>query len=241
MLTCFLALVITFSAISQDIIEKNYFDSNEKLGGDIIIKKSTIMVEGTKTYKIFEIESPDNGNYYLNLWMMGCELENFGSGKFLEYELTINNEKQEDNLKPAKSNWHNAPFCNSKSKEKKLVKIKKGLNQIIFSCDAPESPNIEFLRLSKAKARSEISGATYNQFFSQIENKEQERIKNPVIKKDSLTTKLKSGVILPNPEGNYYHHIGISFRYTFYNAFSFNSGQQVFFSTVAPSGYEHVL
>ncbi len=80
---------------------------------------------------------------------MGCELGNFGSGKFLEYDLTVNNEKQEDKLTPEKNNWHNVAFKDGVSKEKKSIKLKMGLNQIIFSCDAPGIPEIEFIRLSK--------------------------------------------------------------------------------------------
>lgn len=232
---------IVFNSISQEVVEKSYFDTKNELGGDVVIKKSTIKVEGSVSYKIFEIESSDNGNYYLNAWLMGGELDNFGSGKFLEYDVTINHEKQADKLKPLKSNWHNVSFSDSKSQEKKLVQLKKGINLIIFSCNAPEIPDIEFIRLSKDKTKTEISESSYNQFVDQIKTEIQERIKNPKAKKDSLSSMHKSGVVLSNPEGNYYHHIGITFRYTTYKTYSFNSGQQVFFSTYASDGYEHVL
>ena len=200
--TVILALFVVLNAISQEIIEKNFFNTQKELGGDVTVLKSIIKVEGSKSYKIFEIESPDNGSYYLNTWMMGGELENFGSGKFLEYDLTVNTEEQSEKFIPLKSNWHNAPFSDSKSKEKKLVQLKKGLNQIIFSCDVPETPEIEFVRLSKDKSKAEISEKNYIQFIDNIKSEIQERIKNPIIKKDSLTTDLRSGVVLSNPEGN---------------------------------------
>ncbi len=240
-LTGLLSLLITFNGISQEILEKNYFDSEKKLGGDITLKSSAIKVEGCKTYKIFEFESPDNGNYYLNIWLMGGELESFGSGKFTEYDLSVNNEKQVEKLRSEKNNWHNVGYKDDKSKEKKSVKLKKGLNQIVFSCDAPEIPTIEFIKLTKEKYKSEISENTYNQFVADIKTKVQDRVKNPQQNIDSLGYTLKSGVILSNPKGNYDHHIGINFRYTTYKTFSFNSGQQVFFSTYAPDGYYHVL
>lgn len=240
-LTGLISFLITFSGISQEIFEKNYFDSEKKLGGDITLKSSVVKVEGSKTYKIFEFESPDNGNYYLNVWLVGGELESFGSGKFTEYELSVNNEKQTEKLKSEKNNWHNVGYKDGKSKEKKSVKLKEGLNQIIFSCDAPEIPEIEFIRLSKDKNKSEISEDSYNQFVAEIKNEVQDRIKNPKPKKDSLAFLLKSGVVLSNPSGNYYNHIGVTFRYTTYKTYSFSSGQQVFFSTHASDGYEHVL
>jgi len=200
-----------------------------------------VKVDGSIIYKTFEVESPDNGNYYLNAWVRGAERDNFGSGKFYEYELIVNDEQQADKFKPEKSSWHNAAYKGSKVKEKKTVKLKQGLNSIVFSCSSPEIPDVDFIRLSKDKDRAEISENCYSQFISQIKAEEQERISNPVVRRDTLTAATKSGVVYPNPAGNYYHHIDISFRYTTYKTFSFNSGQQVFFATVAPGGYQHVL
>ncbi len=173
--------------------------------------------------------------------MMGSELENFGSGKLLEYDLVVNNEEQTEKFKPIKRDWHNAPFIDSKSKEKKFVLLKKGLNQIIFSCDIPETPEIEFVRLSKDKLKAEISENSYNLFINQIKTDIQDRINNPIVKKDTLTSALRSGVVLSNPEGNYYHHIGITFKYTTWRLYYFRSGSQVFITTNASDGYEHVL
>ncbi|MFV0589871.1 MAG: hypothetical protein ACK5M7_00665 [Draconibacterium sp.] len=241
LLTGILTFFVIFNGISQEVSEKSYFDSDKKLGGDITLKSSVIKTEGTKTYKIFEFESPDNGNYFLNVWLMGGERGSFGSGAFTEYELTVNNEKQDLKLKPDRNNWHNVGYKDGKTKEKKAVKLKAGLNQVAFSCDAPEIPDIEFIRLSKDKNRSEISESRYNTFISEIRDEVTKRIKTPVAKKDSSVQELKSGVVLSNPEGNYYHHMGINFRYTTYKVFSFSAGQQVFFSTNATDGYDHVL
>lgn len=157
MLTLLIAFFFGFSCFAQELIEKSFFDSNKELGSDVIIKKSTIKVEGTKSFKIFEIEAPDNGYYYMNAWVSGAELEKFGSGKFVEYDLVVNDEKQIDKFKPAKSNWQNASYIDFKTKEKKTVKLNKGLNQIIFSCMAPIIPDVDFINLSQDKAKSEIS------------------------------------------------------------------------------------
>jgi len=39
-LICFLSMFITFNGNSQEIIEKDYSDSDKKLGGDVILNKS---------------------------------------------------------------------------------------------------------------------------------------------------------------------------------------------------------
>lgn len=240
-LICFLSMFITFSGNSQEIIEKNYSNSDKKLGGDVILNNSIIKIDGSKTYKIFEFESPDDGDYYLNTWLMGCELENFGSGKFLEYDVTVNNEKQEDKLKPEKNNWHNVAFKDGQSKEKEQVKLIKGLNQIIFSCNAPAIPEIEFIKLSKDKDKSEISESNYNLFVDEIKKEIQERIKNPTVERDTLVTMSKGAdALLDNPGGNYYYHLGATYKYTYYTSVYFSAGQQVFFTTHSDN-FPHVL
>jgi len=182
-----------------------------------------------------------DGDYYLNTWLMGCELGNFGSGKFLEYDLTVNNEKQEDKLTPEKNNWHNVAFKDGVSKEKKSIKLKMGLNQIIFSCDVPEIPEIEFIRLSKDIDKSEISESNYNLFVDEIKKEIQERIINPTVKRDTLVSMSKGAyALLDNPGGNYYYHLGATYKYTYYTSVYFSAGQKVFFTTHSEN-FPHVL
>lgn len=196
---CFLSLALilffTTTAKSQDFLEKQFCDSDKKLGGDVEIIKSIITIEGSKCHKIFEIESPDYGNYYLNAWIMGAELVNFGSGIFIEYDLTVNNEKLPQKMKPRKSNWHNASYVDEVSKEKKTVILIIGLNQIIFTCDLPQIPEIEFIRLSKDKDKSEISEVAYNEFIDDLKKQQEDRINPPKnYNSDSIQSSLKSSL-----------------------------------------------
>jgi hypothetical protein len=238
-LTLLIAFFLGFSCFAQDLIEKSFFDSNKELGSDVIIKKSTIKVEGTKSFKIFEIESPAGGNYYMNAWVSGAELEKFGSGKFIEFELTVNREKYAENFKPFNSNWHNAAYSDPETKEKKTVKLIKGLNEIVFSCIAPAIPDIDFISLSQDKEKSEIPDTKYMQFVNQTEQEMIGRITMPINIPDSLN-KLKNGTVLNNPSGNYDHYIEATFKYTYYTYASFTAGQQVFIATNA-SNFQHVL
>ena len=65
------------------------------------------------------------------------------------------------------------------------------------------------------------------------------RMSNPIDITDSLR-KLKNGIVLPNPEGNFNHHLGATFMYTYYTTASFTSGQQIFITTNA-NNFQHVL
>ncbi|MBN1599141.1 MAG: hypothetical protein JW894_12680 [Bacteroidales bacterium] len=140
-------VIAVITGYSQSEINMNYFESHKDLGGEVKLVNSVIKEEGEITYQIFNILSYDNGNYYLNAWIMGVELDSEGSGKFLEYDYYVNDVKQEEKLVPEESNWHNAAIRDVNGKEKKSFKLKKGMNQIAFSCPSPEVPEIEFIRL----------------------------------------------------------------------------------------------
>ena len=230
-------LMLSLFSFTQEIAEKQFFDKNKDLGGDVIIKKSSVKIDGDITYRIFQIESPEEGNYYFNAWLMAAKSNN---GSFIDYDIEINGTKVNGKFKPEKSNWQNIELKDTELRAKE-VKLHNGINTIAFIAKAPEIPEVEFIRLSTEKVKADISDKNYKEYIEQIKDEIKEREKNPKPKKDSLTLMLKSGVVLPNPEGNYYQHIGLNFRYTTYKIYAFNSGQQVFFSTYASDNYEHVL
>lgn len=245
LLTIVVLLIASFNIYSQDVIEKKY-EYQTEIGEGIILKNSTIKVDGEKTYKIFEFELPSAGNYYLNAWIMGGELENFGSGKYIEYDLFINDQKQVEKIQPEKSNWHIAALKNNTTKSVNTIKINKGSNKIVFSCNAPDIPEVEFIRLSSSLGKMSLaSDNEYDKFIADIKNDVDYRKANPteVQSKDSLSVKspMLKNVVLPNPEGNYFHHLDVTFKYTTYKLVSFSAGQQIFISTYSPDKFEHVL
>jgi hypothetical protein len=217
---------ILINSFAQDI-EKKYHDSEYNLEQDVIIKRSVIKKNNNKIFKIFEIESPYNGNYYLNVWTMGGELDSIGSGRYVEYDLIVNNGKKKDKLKPLKNNWHNITYIEKTSKKEKQIKLKKGINRIEFSCEAPEIPEIEFIRLSKNIKKSRISSRNYDDFIKSIK-------KSVIITKKSNkniainnSVSNQKNLYLPNPEGDYMHHIEIDYNYTWYKLLWINAGEQI--------------
>jgi hypothetical protein len=64
-----LSLFVSSSVFAQDI-EKRYFENNPTLGGDVVIKSASVQVIGDETSKTFEIESVEDGAYYLDAWIM---------------------------------------------------------------------------------------------------------------------------------------------------------------------------
>lgn len=228
----FSALLLFICSYGQNNSDNKYFNNNKELGGDVIIKNSTVKIVDNLTYRIFEIESPEDGNFYLSAWLMAAKTDK----GYLNYDLQVNNEKQKNKIRPTKSNWQTVEL---KNKEAKLetVKLKKGINNISFVALAPEIPEVEFIRLTKSKDKVIISDEKYKNFINSIKEEIKERANNPVI----ITTDRDTSNKISNPGGNYYYHLNVTFKYTTYKSFYFYSGQQVFFTTYASDKYKHVL
>jgi hypothetical protein len=225
--------LIFFIGVSYGQNEKAYFEKNKKLGGDIVILKASVNTEGNNSYRVFEIEVPEDGEYYLNSWFMPS---NDQSG-IKSYNIIINGEESSNKLKPKKDGWQTVGFKNKTGKLEKIT-LKAGVNTISFKGDLPEIPDVEFIRLSKDKKNANISEDAYNGYISAIKEENKKREIHPVIVPDSVNLK---SYTLPNPEGNYLHHMDVSYRYTTYKYAYFSSGQSVSVQTQSIGTYVHVL
>ncbi|MBN1598678.1 MAG: hypothetical protein JW894_10315 [Bacteroidales bacterium] len=227
-------VIAVITGYSQSEINLNYFESHKELGGEIKLVNSVIKEEGGITYQIFNILSYDNGNYYVNAWVMGIELDSEGSGKFLEYDYYVNEVKQEEKLVPGKSNWHNATIRDVNEKEKKSFKLKKGMNRIAFSCPSPEVPEIEFIRLSKKPSDSEIAEDNYLRF---IENNRQHGTeeKGEVVDEEDIhatNINIKDGGDT-EPPMDYLYVSNVNFKYTYFRYFNLDAGDYISINSVA--------
>jgi hypothetical protein len=61
--------LFVFSSVFAQNNEKRYFENNPALGGDVIIKSASVRVVSDEIFKTFEIESVEDGAYYLDAWM----------------------------------------------------------------------------------------------------------------------------------------------------------------------------
>jgi hypothetical protein len=242
---CLLFCLILFGSIAPKVggqlyAVKSYSNETTSLGGDAFIKESHIMIDGKNTYRVFEVEVPEEGDYHLNAWLMAAETKD----GYLPYDILVNGEKSYNRILPERCNWQSIGIVDAKRRAG-TVRLKKGTNTIAISAVAPEIAEVEFIRLSKDPRRARILDTNYRAFIEEIEREVQEASARGVAftsMEDSLSTvEAKSGQGLANPAGNYHHRMNVSIRYTTYKTYSFNAGQQVFFTTYAPSGYQHVL
>ncbi|MCE5331247.1 MAG: hypothetical protein LLF95_03790, partial [Bacteroidales bacterium] len=219
-------------------VDTTTVNSSEKseLAIDGLVKKSTVSVEGNYAYRTFEVEIAEAGEYFLSAWLMGVQTKD---GDYVPYDLIINGVKQIAKMAPTRSNWQSVELKNEKSVNI-TVKLTGGLNKVVFISKLPDVADVEFVKFSKDANSVKLDDSKYLNYVK--EARVNMELNKELIGKDSITEpKIQKVFQLSNPGGNYTHYMDVTFSYTTYKTYYFSAGQQVFFTTYAPSGYEHVL
>ena len=115
---------VCLSGFAQ-IIEKRYFEENPELGGDVLIKSSSFNVENDEIHKTFEVESFDDGAYYLDAWIIAP----FTDEGYSEYKVAVNGILSGFTLKPRTDGWHSLAMTDVK-KSAATINLKRGINSI---------------------------------------------------------------------------------------------------------------
>ncbi|MCL1932573.1 MAG: hypothetical protein FWF53_01990 [Candidatus Azobacteroides sp.] len=98
------------SGFAQDMTEKRFFEDNPKLGGDVVIKSSSVKVENDEIHKIFEIESLGEGAYYMDAWIAAP----FTKDGYPEYQVAVNGVLTGFTFKPQTDGWHSLALTDAK-------------------------------------------------------------------------------------------------------------------------------
>ena len=152
------------SGLAQDM-EKRFFENNPEMGGDVVIKSSSVKIEKNEISKTFEIESPEEGAYYLDAWIMAP----FTKEGYPEYKVAVNGILSEFTFKPQINDWQSLALTDAK-KSAAAVRLKKGVNSIAVIGKGPEIPNVEFIKLSSNLNRAGISDSNYRKFVESIKS-----------------------------------------------------------------------
>jgi hypothetical protein len=160
-----LSLFVYTSVFSQDLIEKRHFENHPELGGDVLIKSSSVKVEKDEIFKTFEIESSEEGAYYMDAWIVAP----FTKEGYPEYKVAINDVLSEFTFKPQRDGWQSLPLTNVK-KSVVAVNLKKGKNNISIIGKKPEVPSIEFIKLSSNIRKTGISDTKYKEFVESLKS-----------------------------------------------------------------------
>jgi len=64
-----LTLFVCFSGFAQEL-SKRTIENGSELGGDVMLTSSSSVLMGENTLKIFELECPVEGSYFMDAWVM---------------------------------------------------------------------------------------------------------------------------------------------------------------------------
>ena len=219
LLTSVLCFFICLQGSAQGV-EKRYFENNPDLGGDVAIKSSSAKVENNKVFKTFEIESLEDGVYYVDAWMM-APLTKEG---YPEYAVAVNGVLTGFTFKPQTDGWQGLALTDAK-KSVAAVKIKKGINEISVIGKGPEIPHVEFIKLSSNFGKTGISDSNYKKFVESIKSNTFNEIyysNQPAISSGRGT----NGEI-------YDYCLDLHVPYSTYMFFHFSAGENVNISTMS--------
>lgn len=229
--------MFTFFIVNAQI-DTVQISSGTDVATNRMLRKSTISVDGNYAYRTFVVEVAETGEYFLSAWLLGAQSK---TGDYVPYEVMVNGVKLITKINPTRSNWQSVELKNEKGINIP-VKLISGHNKIAFVSKLPDVADVEFVKVDKEPMKIKLDDSKYFSFINELKIR-MEQNKN-IQKKDSIPPSHTSPLRvfqLPNPEGNYEHRMDVSFAYTTYKTYSFSAGQQVFITTYAPSGYEHVL
>jgi len=143
--------------------ERAFTDEMATLGGDVKLIKESVEVAGEKIHKIFEVESMQDGQYFLDTWINIPTVKE----KYVEYQIAVNGVLLESTFKPQRGSWQGLALTDAK-RSAAMVKLRKGLNKIAVIGDAPLVPTVEFVKLSLNPAKAGISDEKYQAFFEKV-------------------------------------------------------------------------
>lgn len=111
LLLIFSSLFYTLNLCATKLLNENYLSKYRNLGGDIIIKSSSVDSYDDNVAITFEIEAPVSGEYYINFWMFPAYDKN---GEYISYDISINEKLIDAKLIPSQSDWHSATLVDNK-------------------------------------------------------------------------------------------------------------------------------
>jgi len=144
--------------------EKQFNDQSKSLGGECVLIKSVLSVDGDVSQKTFEIDVPVEGEYYLSAWLMNTEITRKNKG----LKLFIDNQKNKaGNLNPQEEGWQSSKLKDDANSKAEKLKLTMGKHLLTFCSVLPEVPSIEFIRLSTKEADTELLSTEWTNFIEE--------------------------------------------------------------------------
>ena len=163
----FFISIATITAQISTSPETEKFFQDRQLGYECNLINSRLSIEGQIASKTFSIEIPEDGNYYLSAWVMGTN-NNKGLNSI---DVKFDDQKiYTAKLNLLKNGWQSANLISIENNKIKNTYLPKGIHQIAFCSIVPESPAVDFIRLSRNEEGTVISEKRYQAYIDSLSN-----------------------------------------------------------------------
>ena len=212
---------------------------------DLIFEKPKIIVDGESNCLEFNVEIENEGDYYISFWLSSAEMGTIRSENFVSYNLLVNGNLFNDRIIVEESGWHECFFRKEESKEPIKIHLNEGANTIIIEAKNPIIPEVSSVILNNTfkKGISNIS-MNYESFINKIWDNISLSTRKSSFNRSVSNTINNIGTILPNPCGNYYHHMDVDIKYTTVKWYRLEAGDSVSFASYCvdeDSSFEYVM
>lgn len=227
----FLLLAGAMPSNAQAIEESNHFKKHFELGGDVIITDLSNETVGNESHAVFNITAPSAGDYYMNFWLLPAKYED---NTYTIFKVLVNGSNV-GNIIPDKGNWQSIGLP-----ENKMVALQKGENTIALVTTVPEIPQVEFVRLSKASHKAQISSAAFDSYLAKAKNREMGISTLSVEEEDTgIEPELEEAVAALSASPEFRLFTNVPIKYSIRTSYQFTAGQDIFITT--NSATKHVL
>jgi len=182
---------------------------------DITLKPSDNYFLDGNCYIIFTFESSEELDAYAQFWLQPSK---YSDDSYTVYTVLVNG-CYAGNITPQKGNWQNISIDGNV-----LLKFKKGLNTISVFTAAPETPDIELVRISCYEQKAQVESVEYDRF---LEKAIATDFEDCYIEDQSISDNdaLMLGTL------NMYLYTNVPLKYTFHKSVRFTAGQQIFITS----------
>lgn len=208
---------LSFQTICAQEISKNVISATCTLP----IKGISESTNGVYNFKNFEVETPDDGSYYVNFWLLPAK---YADDNYTSFYVYVNNVFA-GTINPSFGNWQSAGMDSNDA-----LDLQKGLNVISIATKAPESPDVETIKVAKNNTDVVFQSDAYNEYLDAAMAGND----NEIFEVDNEMTTLSTNSV---NAAEIAFFTNVPLRYSFYKTFSFTENQEIFITSSSVTGH----
>lgn len=216
LLSVLCGMFLTF--VNDNVSAQNETNTVLASNNVLSVKGMSLTANDVENFKNFEIEANEAGSYNAQFWVLPAKYDN---GSFTKFNVYVN-DVFAGAITPQKGNWQSLPLDGGKA-----LKLNRGDNVVSISTNAPETPNVESIRVSKNANAATFSSTGYDNYLSKAMSPNIDAIAS---QSDIEPAAIENGMMIRQ---------NIPLKYSFFQTYEFTEGQEIFIT--ASSRTEHSI